>query len=340
MSLQGARWLDEVVKLTAIRDVELLELSLLHTLREFLAPEALSLFRLDAQGRPVYEMRCGREGAPSILERPAIDPEVLALARDIGRGGGASFHHGPGLGVFAVSEMRGLPTFLVVRGIAAEDVASLRMIQGFLRFFENYCGLLEYSQRDQLTGLMNRKTFDESVYKLFAASPQALAEPGPVAEERRGGGHTGEHWMAMVDIDHFKRINDSHGHLYGDEVLLLVAQLMKCQFRKTDMLFRFGGEEFVIIARRLERGAALNLFERLRSAIAAQRFPQIRQVTASLGLTRVVRGTPIPVLLDRADKALYFAKQNGRDRVAVYEDLLDEGKVAEAQIETGSVDLF
>ena len=340
MSMQSARWLDEVVKLTSIRDVELLELSLLHTLREFLAPEALSLFRVDSQGVPVYEMRCPKEGAPRVIEQPQVDQAVLALARDIGQRGGSPFHHGPGLGVFAVSEMRGLPTFLVVRGLAAEDVASLRMIQGFLRFFENYCGLLDYSQRDQLTGLMNRKTFDESVYKLFAASLQGLAEARLSGRERRSGEAPSEHWMAMVDIDHFKRINDSHGHLYGDEVLLLVAQLMKRQFRKSDLLFRFGGEEFVVITRRLGQNDARLVLQRLCAAIAAHRFPQIGQVTASIGLTRVVEGTPIPVLLDRADKALYFAKQNGRNQVAVFESLLAEGKVAEVEIETGSVDLF
>jgi diguanylate cyclase (GGDEF)-like protein len=340
MSLQSARWLDEVVKLTAIRDVELLELSLLHTLREFLAPQALSLFRMGAQGEPVYEMRCPAEGAPCIVEHPDIDPAVVSLARDIGRRAGSPFHHGPGLGVFAVSEARGLPTFLVVRGLAGEDVASLRMIQGFLRFFENYCDLLDYSQRDQLTGLMNRKTFDESVFKLFATSSQGVPEMRAAAQERRLASAPDQHWMAMVDIDHFKRVNDSHGHLYGDEVLLLVAQLMKRQFRKSDLLFRFGGEEFVIIARRLDLQAAVQMLERLRVAIAEHRFPQIGQVTASMGLTRVLQGTPIPVLLDRADKALYYAKQNGRNQVAVFESLLAEGKVEEAEIETGSVDLF
>lgn len=340
MSLQSAQWLDEVVKLTAIRDVELLELSLLHTLREFLAPESLSLFRLGGRGEPVYEMRCAEDGSPRIVDQPRIDPSVLALARDLVGRKGSPFHHGPGLGVFAVSESRGQPAFLVVRGIGGDDIASLRLIQGFLRFFENYCGLLDYSQRDQLTGLMNRKTFDESVFKLFAAHLQAQFEPRRVSKERRQPGPADEHWMAMVDIDHFKRINDSHGHLYGDEVLLLVAQLMQRQFRESDLLFRFGGEEFVIITRRLVLPSALSVLERLRRAIADQHFPQIGQVTVSIGLARIVPGTPVPVLLDHADKALYYAKQNGRNQVAVYESLRAEGKIAETEIETGSVDLF
>jgi diguanylate cyclase (GGDEF)-like protein len=144
----------------------------------------------------------------------------------------------------------------------------------------------------------------------------------------------------MVDVDHFKRINDGFGHLYGDEVLLLAAQVMQRSFRDSDLLFRFGGEEFVAITQNVDRNCALRVFERLRAAIAGFRFPQVGQVTVSIGLVQLVPGKLTPILLDQADKALYWAKQNGRNQVVVYQDLIERGAIGEGGVAEGSVDLF
>ncbi|MXV13635.1 GGDEF domain-containing protein, partial [Xanthomonas sp. LMG 8992] len=110
-----------------------------------------------------------------------------------------------------------------------------------------------------------------------------------------------------VDIDHFKRVNDTFGHLYGDEVLLLVAQLMQRAFRQDDLLFRFGGEEFVIVLRGVDRDTAVSLFERFRLAVAEHVFPQVGQVTLSTGIVELTHGRLLSEMLDEADKALYWA---------------------------------
>lgn len=337
--------LDELVKLTSIRDAELLEHSLLRTLQDILSPVALSLFRTNG-GQPCYHMVCDALHGPRMLAEPAVSAETLAAAaaatahemRDPQRLRRAD---GSELAVYPVIEMRGFTTFLEVITAPERVGEDARLIDGFLRFYENYCDLLDYSQRDQLTGLMNRKTFDDSVYKLFGNGDRRHAGPRALLDnDRRHGGPGAEFWLGMIDIDHFKRINDNFGHLYGDEVLLLAAQEMQRKFRDSDLLFRFGGEEFVVIMQNVDRERALHVFERLRESIAAFRFPQVGQVTISAGLVQLKAGTLTPLLLDQADKALYWAKQNGRNRVAVYEDLLERGVIEVPHTAQGSVDLF
>ena len=337
--------LDELVKLTSIRDAELLEYSLLRTIQDILAPLVLSLFRISSGGVVCYQMVCDAEHGPRVMADPQIADDTVAAAAACSGLRAAqrrSRDDGSELSVYPVVEMRGFTTYLevVTRGGTAADEA--RLIDGFLRFYENYCGLLDYSQRDQLTGLMNRKTFDESVYKLFSSSErhQLDSAVARAADDRRGGQFRGQYWLGMVDVDHFKRINDGFGHLYGDEVLLLAAQVMQRSFRDSDLLFRFGGEEFVVITQNVDRACALRVFERLRAAIAGFRFPQVGQVTVSIGLVQLVPGKLTPILLDQADKALYWAKQNGRNQVVVYQDLVERGAIVEGGVAEGSVDLF
>ena len=91
------------------------------------------------------------------------------------------------------------------------------------------------------------------------------------------------HWLAVSDIDFFKRVNDDFGHLYGDEVLLLMANIMRETFRGTDILFRFGGEEFVIVLRSTNQQGAHQALERFRITVEEYDFPQVGNVTISIG---------------------------------------------------------
>ncbi|RBC12069.1 hypothetical protein BRO02_13415, partial [Xanthomonas oryzae pv. oryzae] len=204
--------------------------------------------------------------------------------------------------------------------------AAQAMLRGFARFLQNYRSLLDDAQRDALTCLRNRKTFDDVILRLFAGDAESSAEQGV--------------WLGIVDIDHFKRVNDTFGHLYGDEVLLLVAQLMQRAFRQHDLLFRFGGEAFVIVVRGVDRDTAVSLFERLRLAVAQHLFPQVGQVTLSTGIVELTHGRLISEMLDEADKALYWAKQHGRNRAALYAELIASGQLQQIAQAVGSVDLF
>jgi diguanylate cyclase (GGDEF)-like protein len=212
---------------------------------------------------------------------------------------------------------------------------TLHVLEGILCVYRNYQSILDYSERDSLTGLLNRKTFDEKFSRLLAAAPQdgALDEQ----EERRHAGATGQ-WLAVVDIDHFKRVNDQFGHLYGDEVLILVANLLRSSFRSQDRVFRFGGEEFVVLLRSTTLDDARRIFERFRINVEQHDFPQVGKVTVSVGFASISKESPV-VILGHADQALYFAKAHGRNRVCHYDELVSTGQLL-SEVSNDTVEFF
>ncbi len=164
----------------------------------------------------------------------------------------------------------------------------------------------ETSIRDPLTGLHNRGVFDERL----------TAE---VAFARRHGTSLA---VIMIDVDHFKRVNDTYGHTGGDAVLRVVAERLQDSVRTEDVTARYGGEELGVIARGVDRAGALHVAERIRTAIEACHVAQngqVIKVTASCGVAivsgqRAREATP-QSLLQAADAALYTAKSSGRNRV-------------------------
>ncbi|WP_036211388.1 diguanylate cyclase [Lysobacter arseniciresistens] len=158
--------------------------------------------------------------------------------------------------------------------------------------------LQDLATRDYLTGLANRRHF-------FDAGRRALAtQRGPVS-------------LAMLDIDHFKHINDTHGHEAGDAALVAVAAAIAAHARPGDVVARFGGEEFCVLAGGLDGDAAVGFFERLRESIAALRIPfrqQSLSLTVSIGVCHR-HDTDLYALLADADRLLYLAKAAGRNRI-------------------------
>ncbi len=159
------------------------------------------------------------------------------------------------------------------------------------------------AHRDALTGLFNRRFADEV---LTQAVQRQRRQPHPPL------------CVAIVDLDHFKRVNDLHGHAVGDAVLCAFAQVGLATFRGTDTLARWGGEEFLVILQASDVLAAEQALGRLRSAVSAYKLPveggEIR-FAFSAGLTSWRPGDAMAHLLERADRALYQAKAEGRDRV-------------------------
>ena len=157
---------------------------------------------------------------------------------------------------------------------------------------------------DSLTDLPNRRGFDILAEQ---ALQEALREQSPLC-------------AVLLDLDNFKLINDEHGHLAGDEVLQRFARQLRDKLRQSDILCRWGGEEFILLLKNTDRQAAHDLAEKLRQQCAQQRYAiadQTLQVTASLGLSQWQPGESLHSLLGRTDRALYRAKQSGRDRVCV-----------------------
>jgi diguanylate cyclase (GGDEF)-like protein len=125
----------------------------------------------------------------------------------------------------------------------------------------------------------------------------------------------------MLDIDHFKTINDRHGHLAGDQVLREVSRILLDEMRQVDLVGRFGGEEFMMLLDETRAETALVVAERIRHAIAATPIPWegvLIRVTASFGIVEVLNGSEsIEELVERVDKAMYQAKQRGRNRTVL-----------------------
>jgi diguanylate cyclase (GGDEF)-like protein len=154
---------------------------------------------------------------------------------------------------------------------------------------------------DYLTGVANRRTVSNL---LQHALDQPYNSSAAVS-------------VILLDIDHFKSVNDQFGHAIGDMVLVQVCSILQGQLRASDMLGRWGGEEFLIVAFSTEAAEAAQMAERLRTVIAKHSFEQVGQLAASFGVaTSLPYDTP-ESLVKRADEALYVAKQGGRNRVEV-----------------------
>jgi diguanylate cyclase (GGDEF)-like protein/PAS domain S-box-containing protein len=167
------------------------------------------------------------------------------------------------------------------------------------------------ARRDPLTGVANRRAFMEMEWaeKELGA---ALVRGAPFS-------------CLMSDIDHFKRINDTHGHPMGDDVIRRVAQLFADEVRGSDSVCRYGGEEFCIAFPGAAVDAAARVAERLREKVGAPGFAEV-PVKMSFGVVSSESGaTTLSELLDQADKALYASKEGGRDRVTRWEALPPEG---------------
>jgi len=206
---------------------------------------------------------------------------------------------------------------------------TIHIIGGIVSVYRNFQNLLDYSERDSLTGLLNRKTFDDQLAKMLQASAELeLPAVPPDGHERRVPHEKERQWLAVVDVDHFKAVNDKFGHLYGDEVLILIANLLQSSFRAQDRVFRFGGEEFVVLLRSSTLENAKKIIERFRMNVEQHVFPQVGQVTVSVGFVSISAYEAPVIILGRADQALYYAKSHGRNLACHYDELVSGGLLA------------
>jgi len=232
--------------------------------------------------------------------------------------------------------------FLVVNLRDKADKVQSYILSGILSIYTNFFTLLNESQTDELTGLSNRKTFDSSISKVFDSLPESYEEVDDERRKLKGDPVTqvNRFWLSIVDIDHFKLVNDRFGHLYGDEILIHLAQIIRSSFRQEDLQFRFGGEEFVILLAADNEKDCEKILEKFRKNVENYNFPNVNNVTVSIGVVEFKRSTFHITSIDYADQALYYSKGNGRNQTTFFEDMLSRGDVKEAAIEEGDIDLF
>lgn len=218
-------------------------------------------------------------------------------------------------------------------------IHSKKLIQGFVSIYSNFLGVLDDNEHDALTGLLNRKTFDTQLSNLISESTPENNISSSADEVRRTPKKNTHRWVGILDIDHFKKINDNFGHIYGDEVLLLFVNLMEKTFRDSDLLFRYGGEEFVVVLEPTTESDAFMVFERFRKKLELYDFPQVEQVTVSTGIIKIDAQKHPSLVLEHADQALYYAKEHGRNQVCNYTELISAGTLKERRVED-DIELF
>ena len=162
--------------------------------------------------------------------------------------------------------------------------------------------LRRLSMTDKLTGLWNRVKLD----KLLVSKKIAYRRDNEA------------YCVMILDVDHFKSVNDSFGHNVGDLVLVELAHILRNNIRVNDIVGRWGGEEFMILVNKSTSEKAQIVAEKIREAVKQHKFPHVGHLTVSLGICEVNQGLSILKMIDHADQALYKAKQNGRDQVCVH----------------------
>ncbi len=179
-------------------------------------------------------------------------------------------------------------------GVASQAAIAIRHAQLFQAQEEN-------ALTDELTKLPNRRALAQQFLK---ETTRARRHHKPIA-------------FLMVDLDHFKQVNDTYGHLHGDAVLAELASILSTGARESDVCARYGGEEFALVLHETNDAGARILAERVRAKVAAHTFPGGLKLTISIGVAATAEAALFTSLIERADQALYAAKMGGRNQVRV-----------------------
>ncbi|MEP6503945.1 MAG: GGDEF domain-containing protein [Betaproteobacteria bacterium] len=222
------------------------------------------------------------------------------------------------LGIIAVW-MLSVLGYLVIDGLlkrnqlrlSAASQNSLQRLNESLRLETR--SLAEIARTDPLTGALNRKGLADELMRLVRAEGDATF---PMS-------------LVFIDIDHFKRVNDTRGHDIGDQVIRGLAALVRSAVQRDDLFARWGGEEFLLVFRNTPGLEGRNIAERLRERIVSAQWPDGLRVTCSFGVAEWHRGEDLTEGIKRADEAMYRAKQEGRDRVEI--ELASPVDVADSQ---------
>ena len=248
---------------------------------EALSPESAALVRTDLI-KSMAEWNAGRPVAPRVMEVDQPHKDGHLVPTEV-----VTTLHGDSEGRLAS-----------VLGIS-RDITERRRSE--LRLRHELHSLEELASTDPLTNAWNRRHFGEVVE----------------GEMHRSDRYSHPLSLLLLDIDQFKRINDTYGHAEGDLVLSQVADCVRAAVRISDSLTRWGGEEFIVLMPNTGLSSATIMAERIRESIASHAFPGIGQVTVSIGLSEYVPSASRDAWLERADLAMYRSKQKGRNRVEV-----------------------
>lgn len=346
------RIVDNLAEITSHYDRQVLEKSLLKTLNELFPAQDLRLFRVREHASS-HELCLLAYCVNSVIVSTDSNPKMLSDKSDMSKAISRAIENGDvelsgnDKGewnvVYPAYDTHGeIFAVLVISTSLVPSASDQRLVYGILRVYSNYLALIEKAQKDKLTGLFNRETLDNEITKILVRQNEHFENEIAAPNDARRRSYAIKYWLGVIDIDHFKLINDTYGHLYGDEVIILVARLMTSGvIRDDDLVYRYGGEEFVVLLKAPNEEDAHLTFERIRQMVAEHHFPQLKEVTISIGFVEVNGQQSPSDVIGEADEALYIAKQSGRNQVQSYRQLVDAGKIQHAaQVAHGDVELF
>jgi diguanylate cyclase (GGDEF)-like protein len=322
--------LTNLIALTNERDVFQLEQLLAQSLHDLIQPlsgkseKSVVVYRaINVDKKLFNSVVIGKKNKESTLS----DELKAYLANCFISGEFASLttEHGASINLYPLKNTSNRTVAVIAIHAQIEDTQLHDTITMLLQIHQNFAGLISDNEHDTLTGLLNRKTFETKVNKVLEQMLKSA--------KRKDDKPNSIHFLALFDIDHFKDVNDIHGHLVGDDVLRQLSRLMKETFREKDLLFRYGGEEFLGIFECANAVDIKQLLERFMVKVSQFDFPKVGHVTISIGYTEIFTYDDASQLVSRADQALYFAKNNGRNRTCNFEQLIADGALQELKTE-------
>jgi len=352
------QFVDSLAEVTRYTDRSIIERSLLTALKEFIPESDYWLYKVSSTTQPVRLtlLSYSRKGVMGInfgqnFKKSKFSSELQSRIEqcietlNIQSLAGNSAREKSYIIYPAISQNNEIFAILI-QSCDSLDLDSQRLTLGMLRVYCNYLRLIDKTQRDKLTNLLNRETMDDEITRILVNNHETNPQKQEFADYNEDDARKNKgrftYWLGVLDIDHFKNINDTFGHLYGDEILILIARLMEANVRENDLVYRYGGEEFVIVLRAFDLGDAIYAFERIRKSINDHKYAKVDSLTISIGATQITHQASSSDVFVNADQALYYAKTHGRNQMHIYEVLVENGLLedSEENIESGDIDFF
>jgi diguanylate cyclase (GGDEF)-like protein len=353
--------IEHILKLTDHRDRDLLELTLSKALIDILPIQRIVIARVmseEGEQRWLEVARLDSKGGGKLVDPMRVDFQTLPLMKDAADRLACLQRReiveiawagpdGPRINMLPLfsdsrTDEEGVIEVHSEGVLSADDLLTIEQLR---RIYRNMYSLLEYSDRDALTGLLNRKSLDDAFYSAvleeldgITGDPKTASMPKGMDQDRR---HRvpANYWLGSATVDNFGAINDQHGHLIAEEVLLLVARVMNNTFRTYDRIYRFGGEHFGVLLHCPDEALVLAAFERFRVNVEKFNFPQVGKVTVSCGFTSVMANDSPSSALEKTERAVDFAQRSGHNKVCSHLGLVRRGFFGD-EPKVGGVDLF
>ena len=331
--------LDAVVSLAEPRDVTGLNGAFLSILKEHIPQRAVAVYEIandfcvhtvDSQNdcSTLKEIIRTQEDN-STVTLDFNDADVQQCITEKSPVTGLSAHTGMERSIFPIPGLSSPLGLLIIEGRV--DDSCKNFLDPLLRIYSSHAFILNRNEHDSLTGLFNRHVMENKLNQIYQCQ----------ASGKRKNDEHGQTWcIGLLDIDYFKMINDQYGHLFGDEVLVIFSRLLQRSFREDDMLFRYGGEEFLVALKNVDLEKAKLTLNRFREQVEKTAFSKVKQVTVSIGFTNLDTSQSLQTVIERADRALYYSKYQGRNQTSCYENLLEKGLVDDSEIINNNIKIF